>query len=251
MSINLDHSYSGNVTLKAENCNYSGCYVFRNPNNNLDNYLLISGDPIDKISGLSSCLASLDDCINYLSGIIQCSNVFFTGQGCFSAVQNVGDSINNIALGNSSIAIGSGAKAIQNFEFAHAGGYFNQIGDAQSSKIISKMVTENDIATTIGYICVCNNTSLSYSNISIGKSISGIGFNSCFAAFKTEGFILKTGSLIELGETSLSTFANTDLKYNLNITVDNQNSIVKFQVNGDSLVQMNWLSDTKVNKITI
>lgn len=251
MSINLDHSNSGNVTLKADNCNYTGSYVFPNPNNNLDNYLLISGDSIDKISGLSCCLDSLNNCIDYFSGVIDCSRIFFTGQGCFSAIQNVGNSINNIALGNSSIAIGSGAKAIQNFEFAHAGGYFNEIGDAQSSKIISKMVTENNQPTTIGFICVCNNTSLSYSNVSVGKSISGLGFNSCFAAFKVEGFILKTGSLIELGETVLSTFANTCLKYNLNTIVDNQNSIVKFQVSGDPLVQMNWLSDTKINKITI
>jgi hypothetical protein len=248
MSINLDHSNSGNVTLKTENCNFTGTYFFPKTDN-VNNYLLISGDSIDKICDLSSCLNSLNECIDFLSGAIDRSNVFFTGQGCFSSVQNVGQENANIAIGNNSIAIGSGAKAIQNFEFAHAGGYFNEVGDAQSSKVISKMITENNLPTSVGYVCVCDNTILHYVNTTIGKSISGISFNSCFAAFKTEGFIFKTGISIELGETSYSIYANTDQKYNLSVEVDNINSLIKFKVTGDSEVQMNWLSDTRINKI--
>jgi hypothetical protein len=251
MAINIDHSSLGNATLTSENSNFTGSYIFPNPNNNNDNYLLISGDSIDKISGLSQCLSGINYNINYVSGLVSQSNAFLIGGGCYSAIQNVGNVSGNLTCSDYSIAIGSGVKTTHQFEFAQAAGYFNCIGDAQSSKIISKMVTTGNQLCTINYLNIPDNSFLSYSNTVIGKTITSQANVSYNAAFKIDGSILKTGSCIELGPMSCSIFSNTEDKYFLIAVADNLNCTVIFQVSGDADLQMNWISDVRLNKIIV
>ena len=192
------------------------------------------GHVISDVTDLQDCLTSL--------------TTFFVGDGNYSATQNGANPGFNEACGDYSIALGYGAKAIQDYEIAHAAGYFSVPGDAQSSKIVAKAITNDDNLNSVATICMENYSAILFNAYVIGRAANK------YASFKLEGSAFKEGSS---ASTSLSEniskniFVNTNDAYSVEAVANTTNGTVEIKVSGDAADQMNWVSNIGVVKILV
>jgi hypothetical protein len=152
---------------------------------------LVHTHAITGVIGLSGCLESL--------------KTFILGSGGYSIVQNSQNFNVCQALGNYSAVFGYGGKAIQDFEIAHAAGFFQETGDAQASKIIFKNTTQSNTLTEIASVCIDSYSLMNYSAYVIGKSTSD------YAVFKIEGSATKGSGAqnLLLSESVINEYVNT------------------------------------------
>ena len=192
---------------------------------------LVHTHAISGIVGLSGCLDSL--------------KTFMLGSGGCSVIQNSENFNSCQALGNYSAVFGYGAKAVQDFEIAHAGGFFQETGDAQSSKIIFKCTTSTNSLTEIASICVDFNTLTNYSAYVIGKTLSE------YAVFKIDGSATKgaTNASLQLSESVINEYVNTSLNFYADAYAESSNGTIKIKVSGDSTDDMKWLVNFDMVKI--
>jgi hypothetical protein len=186
------------------------------------------GHAIADVTGLGDCLSAI--------------TTFYTGEGSYAATQNASNPLMNEALGDYSVALGYGAKAVQDYEVAQAAGWFNNVGDAQVSKIPAKASTSS---TSLTEVAVINMDACS--NIMFSATIIGRGASSNYAAFKVEGAAQKdTGGTVSiLNSTSINTFED-------NAGADayvHGSTGIAFKVSGDA--GMKWVSDVNVVKVKI
>jgi hypothetical protein len=189
------------------------------------------GHAISDVTGLGDCLSAI--------------TTFYTGEGSYAATQNASNPLMNEALGDYSVALGYGAKAVQDYEVAQAAGWFNNVGDAQVSKIPAKASTSS---TSLTEVAVINMDACS--NIMFSATIIGRGASSNYAAFKVEGAAQKdTGGTVSiLNSTSINTFEDNAGAYTADAYVHGSTGIA-FKVSGDA--GMKWVSDVNVVKVKI
>jgi hypothetical protein len=189
------------------------------------------GHAISDVTGLGACLNSI--------------TTFYTGAGSYAATQNASNAAMNEALGDYSVALGYGAKAVQDYEVAQAAGWFNDVGDAQVSKIPAKASTTSSSLETVASVQM-----EASSNIMFSATIIGRGASSNYAAFKVEGAAQKSagGTVSILNATSVNTFEDNAGAYTADAYVDGSNGIA-FKVEGDA--GMKWVSDVNVVKVKI
>ena len=186
---------------------------------------------ISGIVGLSGCLDSL--------------KTFIYGNGGYSIVQYNPNALSSQASGLFSAALGEGAQTIQNYEIAHAAGYFLRTGDAQTSKLLFKGITENNTLTTLGTVCVEANSILNFNAYIIGKS------SNKYTAFRIEGSAKKDAtneSLQLINDYVLHEFVNTDSIFSVDVTPTVGN--LTFKVQGVSDEETKWLADVNLVKIS-
>jgi hypothetical protein len=152
---------------------------------------LLHTHAITGVVGLSGCLDSL--------------KTFILGSGGCSIVQNSENFNACQALGNYSAVFGYGGKAVQDFEIAHAAGFFQETGDAQTSKIVFKNTTYSDSLSEIASVCIDRHTLMNYSAYVIGKSTSD------YAVFKIDGSAIKGSGeqTLFLNESVINEYVNT------------------------------------------
>lgn len=192
---------------------------------------LVHTHPISGIVGLSGCLDSL--------------KTFIYGNGGYSIVQYNPNALSSQASGLFSAAFGEGAQTIQNYEIAHAAGYFLRTGDAQTSKLLFKGVTENNTLTTLGTVCVEANSILNFNAYIIGKT------SNKYTAFRIEGSAKKDAtneSLQLINDYVLHEFVNTDSIFSVDVTPTVGN--LTFKVQGVSDEETKWLADVNLVKIS-
>lgn len=189
------------------------------------------GHAISDVTGLSDCLSAI--------------TTFYTGAGSYAATQNASNPLMNEAIGDYSVALGYGAKAVQDYEVAQAAGWFNNVGDAQVSKIPAKASTTSSSLETVASIEM-----EASSNIMFSATIIGRGGSSNYAAFRVEGAAQKSsgGTVSILNATSVNTFEDNAGAYTADAYVDGSNGIA-FKVEGDA--GMKWVSDVNVVKVKI
>jgi hypothetical protein len=192
---------------------------------------LVHTHPISGIVNLSGCLDSL--------------KTFIHGSGGYSIVQYNPNALSSQASGLFSAALGEGAQTIQNYEIAHAAGYFLRTGDAQTSKLLFKGVTENNTLTTLGTVCVEANSILNFNAYIIGKT------SNKYTAFRIEGLAKKDAtneSLQLINDYVLHEFVNTDSIFSVDVTPTVGN--LSFKVQGVSDEETKWLADVNLVKIS-
>jgi hypothetical protein len=192
---------------------------------------LVHTHPITEVVGLSGCLDSL--------------KTFLLGSGGCSVIQNSSDFNICQALGNYSAVFGYGAKAVQNFEIAHAAGFFQETGDAQSSKIVFKCTTSTDVLTEIASVCIDLNTMINYSAYVVGKTLNK------YAVFKIDGSAIKnsTHSSLVLSESVINEYVNTTSGFYVDTYAETGNGTIKVKVSGDPTEDMKWLVNFDLIKI--
>jgi hypothetical protein len=192
---------------------------------------LLHTHAITGVVGLSGCLDSL--------------KTFIHGDGGYSIVQYSPNALSSQASGLFSATFGEGAKTIQDYEIAHAAGYFSRTGDAQSSKILLKQITENDTLTTLGIICVEPNSIINFNAYVIGKTSSE------YAAFRMEGSAKKDStneSLQLINNYVLHEFVNTNSIFSVDVSPLLGN--LSFKVQGALNEETKWLADVNLVKIS-
>lgn len=190
---------------------------------------LVHTHPISGIVGLSGCLDSL--------------KTFIFGSGGCSIIQNSENFNVCQALGNYSAVFGYGGKAVQDFEIAHAAGFFQETGDAQTSKIVFRNTTYSNSLTEIAAVCIDSYSLMNYSAYVIGKSTSD------YAVFKIEGSATKesgAGSLL-LSESVINEYVNTSGFYADAYPGISGNILIK--VCGHPTEDMKWLVNFDLLKI--
>jgi hypothetical protein len=190
------------------------------------------GHAISDVTGLTGCLAAI--------------TTFFTGAGDYSATQNGANPGYNEAVGDYAVALGYGAKAAQDYEVAHAAGYFAAPGDAQASKLVAKATTNSNSLTEVASITMDTNSTVLFSAYVLGKA------GSKYASFKVEGAALKAStnaSTALLENPSKAIFVNTNSGYFVDAVADTTNGKVSFKVSGDSVDEMKWVSDITFVKV--
>jgi hypothetical protein len=173
------------------------------------------------VSGLAECLAS--------------TSTFFTGAGAYSATQNGTNPGMNEALGCYSVALGYGAKAIQDYEIAHAASFFNNVGDAQSSRIVMKGTTNTCDFAEVATLTIDS------ANVLFFKA-DMVGYGTSSAAFRIEG---AANSSALLNNISVTTFADSNEA--INVDAVHCGSYVSFQASGENA--MNWVTSLQTVKI--
>ena len=141
--------------------------------------------------------------------------------------------------------MGEGAQTIQNYEIAHAAGYFSRTGDAQTSKLLFKGITENNTLTTLGTVCVEANSILNFNAYIIGKT------SNKYAAFRIEGSAKKdaTNESLELiNDYVLHEFVNSNSIFSIDITPSVGN--LNFKIQGVADEETKWLADVNLVKIS-
>ena len=192
------------------------------------------GHVISDVTDLQDCLTSL--------------TTFFVGDGSYSATQNGANPGFNEANGDYSIALGYGAKTIQDYEIAHAAGYFAVPGDSQSSKIVAKAVTNDDNLNAVAQICMENYSSILFSAYVIGRAPNK------YASFKLEGSAYREGSAVSTSlseNVSKNIFVNTNDAYSVEAVVNTTDGKIELKVSGDAVDQMNWVSNVSVVKVLV
>lgn len=176
---------------------------------------------ISDVTDLGSCLSSI--------------STFFTGAGSYSATQNGANPLMNEAVGNYSVAVGYGAKALQDYEVAHAAGWFNNVGDAQSSKIVVKGSTISNDFSEVATLSIDSAQVLFF-------KADMVGLGSTAAAFRVEG---ATNASALLNNVSVTTFA--DSNETIAVSAVHCGSYISFQASGEN--GMNWVSSINTVKI--
>jgi hypothetical protein len=191
---------------------------------------LVHTHPISGVVGLSGCLDSL--------------KTFIYGSGGYSIVQYNPNALSSQASGLFSAAFGEGARTIQNYEIAHAAGYFSRTGDAQTSKLLFKGTTENNTLTTLGTVCVEANSILNFNAYVIGKT------SNKYAAFRIEGSAKKDAtneSLQLINDYVLHEFVNSDSIFSIDVAPSAGN--LNFKIQGVADEETKWLADVNLVKI--
>jgi hypothetical protein len=176
---------------------------------------------ISDVTDLCSCLSSI--------------STFFTGVGSYSATQNASNPLMNEACGSHSVALGYGAKALQDYEVAHAASWFTNVGDAQSSKIVTKGTTASNDFSEVSTLTIDSASVLFF-------KVDMVGYGSGAAAFRIEG---ATNSSALLNNVSVTTFADSNETIAVNAV--HCGTYVSFQASGET--SMNWVSSINTVKI--
>jgi hypothetical protein len=181
---------------------------------------------ISDVTDLSTCLSDLS------------VSAFIAGAGNYSATQYGENNGMNEACGAYSIAMGYGAVAKQDYEIAHAAGWFNNNGnpgDAQSSKIVAKSTTNSCDFTEVSYLLTDSASVLFF-------KVDMVGLGSTSAAFRLEG---ATNSSALLNNVSVTTFA--DSNETIAVSAVHCGSCVSFQASGEN--GMKWVSSIQSVKL--
>jgi hypothetical protein len=192
---------------------------------------LVHTHPISGVVGLSGCLDSL--------------KTFIYGSGGYSIVQYNPNALSSQASGLFSAAFGEGARTIQDYEIAHAAGYFSRTGDAQTSKILLKQTTENNTFATLGIICAESNTIINFNAYIVGKT------SNQYAAFRIEGSAKKDAtneSLQLINDYVLHEFVNSNSLFCVDVVPTLGN--LTFKVQGAENEETKWLGDVNLVKIS-
>ena len=192
---------------------------------------LVHTHAITGVIGLNTCLDSL--------------KTFIHGSGGYSIVQYNPNALSSQASGLFSAALGEGAQTIQDYEIAHAAGYFSRTGDAQSSKILLKRITEDNILTSLGTVCVEANSIINFNAYIIGKTLNK------YAAFRIEGSAKKdaTNESLELiNDYVLHEFVNSNSLFYVDVVPVLGN--LSFKIQGAINEETKWLADVNLVKIS-
>ena len=189
------------------------------------------GHVISDVSGLGDCLSLI--------------SAFYTGAGQYSATQYGVNNLMNEANGDGSLALGYGAVANQDYEVAQSAGWFSNVGDAQSSKLVLKHETTSTSLDTIGSVQLDQNSNVLFNAYVIGRA------GSKYAAYKVEGAVGKgstNASVAFLDDPNYNIFVNTNEAFYLEAVANTTNGTIDFNVSGDSS-SMKWVASVNVVKV--
>jgi hypothetical protein len=184
--------------------------------------------------------------VNNLQNCLDSISAFVTGEGLFAIKQKIPMQQYNQALGDYSVAMGLGAIAKQDYEIAHAAGWFvgKTPGSTQTSKLLFRHTTSTANEETIAHIQMDDGSVVSFSADVIGFGASSM------AAFRLEGVACKNAinnNVEVLGGNSLTTFVNPQHLHVSGIADNtNKNVIITASGNGSS---MNWITNINLLKI--
>jgi hypothetical protein len=232
MSINIDHSHSGNVTLMTSNVIGDSTLIF--PNINGESFILVSGHAtVDSISGLR-------DCINSSNAFVKDDYSFVSG----NLVQTTSGTQENRAYGSYSIALGCNACANYSYQIAHAVDSSGNLGWNQSSQYINKVVTVDNTPCLVFPAFKVNPDSLNTISYLDGSAVAR--GNGTYAAFNFCAVSVIGDNLNEqiLLNKTITTPATSSA--NLGFFVDvlqnpSGQKYVSIRVSGDASTTLNWL----------
>ena len=150
------------------------------------------------------------------------------------------------AVGSNSVAIGNGAYASLAGSIAMSGGAFSSLGDAQSTSYFLRNITTDNIPKEL-YLDGISDRLLIPDSItwSFYAMVVAHGVNqqkSC--AWELRGAIRKdSGSAsLRLMNVNKTVITKDDGSWNINISIDNFNGVLKFIVNGNMGQTVRWLA---------
>lgn len=186
---------------------------------------------------------NLQTCLNSIAP-------FVTGEALYSMKQKASDETHNMAKGQYSVAMGYGAVACQDYEIAHAAGWFAADGlppgSAQTSKILFRCITTASSPSQIACICMEAQSTISYS-----ADVVGFGSANRYASFKVEGTACKgaaNNTVDMLGGNSLTTYTNTNHDYHISGVADTLNGNIVINVSGVG-DHTNWITNINILKV--
>lgn len=234
MPINIDHSKSGNVTLQTSNVAGNSTFIF--PNISGESTIFVSGSPISYVSGLQSCLNTIDQ------------NVPFDICDSYSLAQRADVLSGSYSRGSYSIVFGKNGYVCKDYQIAQAvESSGNCCGWNQSVQTISKTVTPSIYNPNYHVGLLAENyfvgwsygEAISYLN---GKVVAKGG--SQFAVYDFCATIVQTGTMLSLVNYTINTGIVEGGNYAFDIYAEaasGEYERLVFRVSGAQGSNLNWL----------
>jgi hypothetical protein len=222
MSINLDHNFSGAVTLATQE-NSESTIIFPS---NVSGEVLISGKSnATYISGLQDNFTT----VFYELNLINSAHTYSYSNDCNSSTQNTGSVVfGQAGKAKSLYRHGSGHSCLINNHIIHSPGCFVEDGDVQSSCFLAKAFVNSDNNASIFKGNIETNSIL-YANFDVvGKQFDGTG--KFLSSNYTASVIRGTGSQVSTGSFSKTPYAQQGVDFNLQLITDNSDSSFCLQV---------------------
>jgi hypothetical protein len=227
MSININHSNSGNVILQASDVQSESTFIFPNLAAQASGKILISGlATIDDISGLRGLVyGGANTFIKNNTGLYQCA-----------ISQNTPGEDLNLATGDYSIALGYNSCASYNYQISHGVNANDNLGWKQSSQYICSL---NTTADQICSMFADYQHESGYSNAITyikGNAIAR-GLNN-YAVFDFSAVTVN-------GSTSRDLHSNETVTGSNNVSagffIESSNDTIFLKVSGNADTELNWL----------
>jgi hypothetical protein len=247
MSINFDHSRSGNITLQTEDQEGFSCFVFPRIENGPLEIMVSNHANTSYISGFDASGSGFCDSLNYTNNInTNCSFTYSLTSGSTTETFN-------------SLILGSTGKSKYNYEdgynyqtridqqVVHSAGYLYNLGDSQSTTLLSRAY----VNTTECVKLLCATLDL---NTAVYIDLDAIGMCSAFAckyaAFNIKGTLYKNSDNTICSGLFRCTYLlqpNVLAPYDTFVALDNGNFSIA--VSGEGSAPLQWLTRVKILEI--
>lgn len=247
MSINFDHSRSGNVTLQTEDQEGFSCFVFPRIENGPLEIMVSNHANTSYISGFNTSGSGFCDSFNYTNNInTNCSFTYSLTSGSTTETFD-------------SLILGGAGKSKYNYEdgynyqtridqqVVHSAGYLYNLGDSQFTTLLSRAYVD----TTQCVKLLCATLDL---NTAVYIDLDAIGMCSAFAckyaAFNIKGTLYKNNDntiCSGLFRCSYLLQPNVLSPYDTFVSLDDGNFSIA--VSGEGSAPLQWLTRVKILEI--